>query len=42
MAKAVAIIPSRGGGIKRIPRKNIKDFFGKVIVFMYDKCISKK
>jgi len=31
MAKAVAIIPARGGS-KRIPRKNIKDFFGKPII----------
>ena len=31
MAKAVAIIPARGGS-KRIPRKNIKDFFGKPLI----------
>ena len=31
MAKAIAIIPARGGS-KRIPKKNIKDFFGKPLV----------
>ena len=31
MAKVVAIIPARGGS-KRIPRKNIKDFFGKPLI----------
>ncbi len=31
MAKAVAIIPARGGS-KRIPRKNIKDFHGKPLI----------
>jgi len=31
MAKAVAIIPARGGS-KRIPRKNIKDFYGKPLL----------
>ena len=31
MKKAVAIIPARGGS-KRIPRKNIKDFFGKPLI----------
>ncbi len=31
MAKSVAIIPARGGS-KRIPRKNIKDFFGKPLI----------
>ncbi len=31
MAKCVAIIPARGGS-KRIPRKNIKDFFGKPLI----------
>ena len=31
MAKAVAIIPARGGS-KRIPRKNVKDFFGKPLI----------
>jgi len=31
MAKAIAIIPARGGS-KRIPRKNIKDFFGKPLI----------
>ena len=29
--KCVAIIPARGGS-KRIPRKNIKDFFGKPLI----------
>ena len=28
---AVAIIPARGGS-KRIPKKNIKDFFGKPLI----------
>jgi len=31
MAKCIAIIPARGGS-KRIPRKNIKDFFGKPLI----------
>ena len=31
MAKAVAIIPARGGS-KRIPRKNIKEFHGKPMI----------
>ena len=31
MAKVVAIIPARGGS-KRIPRKNIKDFYGKPLI----------
>lgn len=31
MAKPVAIIPARGGS-KRIPRKNIKDFYGKPLI----------
>jgi pseudaminic acid cytidylyltransferase len=31
MAKAVAIIPARGGS-KRIPKKNIKDFFSKPLI----------
>ncbi|MFA6196738.1 MAG: pseudaminic acid cytidylyltransferase [Sulfurimonas sp.] len=31
MANAVAIIPARGGS-KRIPKKNIKDFFGKPLI----------
>ena len=31
MAKAIAIIPARGGS-KRIPRKNIKDFYGKPLI----------
>jgi len=30
-AKAVAIIPARGGS-KRIPKKNIKEFFGKPLI----------
>lgn len=30
-SRAVAIIPARGGS-KRIPRKNIKDFFGKPLI----------
>ena len=30
--KCVAIIPARGGS-KRIPNKNIKDFFGKPIIY---------
>ncbi|HUH43228.1 MAG TPA: acylneuraminate cytidylyltransferase, partial [Sulfurimonas sp.] len=29
--RCVAIIPARGGS-KRIPRKNIKDFFGKPLI----------
>jgi len=31
MAKSVAIIPARGGS-KRIPRKNIKEFYGKPLI----------
>jgi len=31
MAKSVAIIPARGGS-KRIPRKNIKDFYGEPLI----------
>jgi len=31
MTKAIAIIPARGGS-KRIPRKNIKDFFSKPLI----------
>ena len=31
MPKCVAIIPARGGS-KRIPKKNIKDFFGKPVI----------
>ena len=31
MAKCVAIIPARGGS-KRIPKKNIKDFFSKPLI----------
>ncbi len=31
MNKAIAIIPARGGS-KRIPKKNIKDFFGKPLI----------
>ena len=30
--KNIAIIPARGGS-KRIPRKNIKPFMGKPIIF---------
>lgn len=31
MAKRIAIIPARGGS-KRIPRKNIKEFYGKPLI----------
>jgi len=31
MAKCIAVIPARGGS-KRIPRKNIKDFYGKPLI----------
>jgi pseudaminic acid cytidylyltransferase len=31
MSKALCIIPARGGS-KRIPKKNIKDFFGKPLI----------
>jgi len=31
MSKCIAIIPARGGS-KRIPKKNIKDFFGKPLI----------
>lgn len=31
MAKAIAVIPARGGS-KRIPRKNIKEFHGKPLI----------
>ena len=31
MIRSIAIIPARGGS-KRIPRKNIKDFFGKPLI----------
>jgi N-acylneuraminate cytidylyltransferase len=31
MSKTLAIIPARGGS-KRIPKKNIKDFFGKPLI----------
>ena len=31
MTKSIAIIPARGGS-KRIPKKNIKDFFGKPLI----------
>ncbi len=31
MARSIAIIPARGGS-KRIPKKNIKDFFGKPLI----------
>jgi N-acylneuraminate cytidylyltransferase len=38
----VAIIPARGGS-KRIPRKNIKDFFGKpIIAYSIDAAIQSK
>ena len=30
--KRIAIIPARGGS-KRLPRKNIIDFYGKPIIF---------
>lgn len=40
--KAVAIIPARGGS-KRIPRKNIKDFFGKpLIAYSIDVALKSK
>ena len=32
MTKPVAVIPARGGS-KRIPRKNLKEFFGNPIIF---------
>ena len=31
MARSIAIIPARGGS-KRIPRKNIKEFYGKPLI----------
>ena len=31
MKKVLAVIPARGGS-KRIPKKNIKDFFGKPLI----------
>jgi pseudaminic acid cytidylyltransferase len=31
MSKSIAIIPARGGS-KRIPRKNIRDFYGKPLI----------
>ena len=31
MVKCIAIIPARGGS-KRIPRKNIKEFYGKPLI----------
>ena len=31
MAKCIAIIPARGGS-KRIPRKNIKEFYEKPLI----------
>ena len=31
MDRAIAIIPARGGS-KRIPKKNIKDFYGKPLI----------
>jgi len=42
MAKSIAIIPARGGS-KRIPRKNIKDFYGKpLIAYSIDVAIESK
>jgi len=41
-SKAIAIIPARGGS-KRIPRKNIKDFFGKpLIAYSIEVALSSK
>ena len=40
--KAIAIIPARGGS-KRIPRKNIKDFYGKpLIAYSIEVALSSK
>jgi pseudaminic acid cytidylyltransferase len=42
MSKCIAIIPARGGS-KRIPRKNIKDFFGKpLIAYSIENALSSK
>jgi N-acylneuraminate cytidylyltransferase len=42
MPRCVAIIPARGGS-KRIPRKNIKDFFGKpLIAYSIDTALKSK
>ena len=42
MTKAIAIIPARGGS-KRIPRKNIKDFFSKpLIAYSIEVALSSK
>jgi len=42
MPKCIAIIPARGGS-KRIPRKNIKDFFGKpLIAYSIEVALSSK
>jgi len=42
MAKSVAIIPARGGS-KRIPKKNIKDFYGKpLIVYSIEVALESK
>lgn len=42
MTKNIAIIPARGGS-KRIPKKNIKDFFGKpLIVYSIQAAIDSK
>lgn len=42
MSKCIAIIPARGGS-KRIPRKNIKNFFGKpLLAYSIEIAISSK
>ncbi len=42
MAKCVAVIPARGGS-KRIPQKNIKDFYGKpLIAYSIEVALSSK